>query len=158
MLIRLCASYCRVVHLLRAVPTLFASKGMAEFDRAVQKALAHGLGVLLPEQALLQLRLPMSLGGAGLRRSEEHSAGAYLASVMRAAEDDRWSARVATGFTHALEQLCDLSGLSAAAVCDPASVRTQRYFSAAVDKRGFSTLLAGASLCDKARLLSVCGK
>ena len=42
MLIRLCASYCRVVHLLRAVPPMFAQAAIAEFDCAVQKALAHG--------------------------------------------------------------------------------------------------------------------
>ena len=46
MLIRLCASFCRVVHLLRAVPTLFAKRAIAEFDNAVQKALAHGVAVL----------------------------------------------------------------------------------------------------------------
>jgi hypothetical protein len=48
-------------------------------------ALAMGL---FDEQALLQLRLPMALGGAGMRRAVEHYAGAYLASVMRAAEVD----------------------------------------------------------------------
>ena len=54
MLIRLCASYCRVVHLLRAVPTLYAQQAIAVFDAAVQKALAHGVGVLFPERARLQ--------------------------------------------------------------------------------------------------------
>ena len=70
MLLRLCASFCRVVHLLRAVPTPYAREAIAEFDSAVQKALQHGmpLGVLFDEQALLQLRLPMALGGAGMRR------------------------------------------------------------------------------------------
>ena len=39
MLLRLCASFCRVVHLLRAVPTPYAREAIAEFDSAVQKAL-----------------------------------------------------------------------------------------------------------------------
>jgi hypothetical protein len=78
MLIRLCASYCRVVRLLRAVPTLYAQQAIAVFDAAVQKALAHGVGVLFPEQARLQLCLPMAQGGAGMRRAAEHAAGAYL--------------------------------------------------------------------------------
>ena len=91
MLIRLCASFCRVVHLLRAVPPSFAQTAVADFDLAVQKALAHGMGVLFTESALLQLRLPMALGGAGVRRATEHSAGAYLASVMRAGEADQCS-------------------------------------------------------------------
>ncbi len=92
LLIRLYASFCRVVHLLGAVPTSFARHAIGEFDRAVQKALFHGVGVLFTEQACLQLRLPMALCGAGMRRATEHSAGAYLASVMRAGEVDGWPA------------------------------------------------------------------
>ena len=46
LLLRLCASFCRVVHLLRSVPTLYASQAIVEFDAAVQKALAHGVGIL----------------------------------------------------------------------------------------------------------------
>jgi hypothetical protein len=158
MLLRLCASYCRVVHLLRAVPTPYAREAIAEFDSAVQKALQHGVGVLFDEQALLQLRLPMALGGAGMRRAAEHSAGAYLASVLRAAEVDGWPAHLATGFAQALDELREHSGLDPAAVCDPAKPRTQRCFSEAVDKQAFASLLAAASLRDQARLLSVSGR
>ncbi len=63
MLIRLCASFCRVVHLLRAVPTPFARQAIAEFDSAVLGVLAHGVGALFNEQARLQLRLPMPWAG-----------------------------------------------------------------------------------------------
>ena len=157
MLIRLCASFCRVVHLLRAVPTCLAEQAIAEFDRAVQKALQHGVGVLFTEHALLQLRLPMALGGAGMRRAAEHSAGAYLASVMRAAEADGWAAYAAMGFSHALEQLCAHSGLEVAAMHEPFP-RSQRHFSEAVDNHTFAALLAAAPLLDKARLLSVSGR
>jgi len=158
MLLRLCASYCRVVHLLRAVPTPYAREAIAEFDSAVQKALQHGVGILFDEQALLQLRLPLALGGAGMRRAAEHSAGAYLASVMRAAEVDGWPAHLASGFAQALDALCAGSGLDSAAVCDPAQLRTQRCFSEAVDKRAFASLLAAAARLDQARLLSVSGR
>ena len=123
----------------------------------MQKAFAHGVGVLFSESALLQLRLPMTLGGAGMRRAADHSAGAYLASVMRAGEADRWPAYSAAGFSQAVEELCAHSGLRATDVCDPALPHTQRFFSEAVDKCCFSALLAGSQLRDKARLLSVSG-
>ena len=126
------------------MPTLHATQAIAVFDAAVQQALAHGVGVLFPEQARLQLRLPMSLGGAGMRRAAEHSAGAYLSSVMRAGEADGWPACEAVGFDQARDELCARSGLEAASVCDPASVRTQRHFSEAVDKQAFASLLASA--------------
>ncbi len=115
MLFRLCASFCRVVHLLRAVPTPYAREAIAEFDSAVQKALQHGVSVLFDEKALLQLRLPMALCGAGMR-AQPSTAGAYLSSVMRAAEVDGWPAHLAAGFAQALEELCEYSGLEAAAV------------------------------------------
>jgi hypothetical protein len=146
-----------VVHLLRAVPPSFAKAAIAEFDCAVQKAFAHGVGVLFTETALLQLRLPMALGGAGMRRAAEHSAGAYLASVMRAGEADRWPAYSAAGFSQAVDELCARSGLRATDVCDPALPHTQRFFSEAVDKCCFAALLAASAPRDKARLLSVSG-
>ena len=90
-----------------------------------------------------------------MRRAAEHSAGAYLASVMRAAEVDGWPAHLATGFAQALDALCAGSGLDPAAVRDPAQLRTQRCFSEAVDKRAFASLLAAAPRLDQARLLSV---
>jgi hypothetical protein len=65
---------------------------------------------------------------------------------------------LAAGFAQALEELCEHSGLEAAAVCDPALPRTQRCFSEAVDKQAFASLLAAAPLRDKARLLSVSGR
>ena len=158
MLIRLCASFCRVVHLLRAVPTPFARHAIGVFDREVQKALSHGVGILFPERAWLQLRLPLSLGGAGMRRASDHVAGAYVASVMRAAEEDSWPAHLAMGFAESLDELCAHSGLHAAAVRDPAQPHTQRYFSEAVDQHAFASLLASAPLLDKARLLSISGQ
>ena len=109
-----------MVHLLRAVPTPFARHAIVVFDREVQKALSHGVGILFPERAWLQLRLPLSLGGAGMRRASDHAAGAYLASVMRAAEEDSWAAHLAMGFAESLDELCVHSGLHAAAVRDPA--------------------------------------
>ena len=45
MLLRLCASFCRVVHLLRGVPIIFCTAAMQEFDAAVRKAFAIGVGV-----------------------------------------------------------------------------------------------------------------
>ena len=37
MLLRLCASFCRVVHLLRGVPIIFCTEAMQEFDTAYAK-------------------------------------------------------------------------------------------------------------------------
>jgi hypothetical protein len=36
MLLRLCASFCRVVHLLRSVPTILCRVAIGKFDQAVR--------------------------------------------------------------------------------------------------------------------------
>ena len=77
---------------------------------------------------------------------------------MRAGQTDRWPAYAAAGFSPAVDELCARSGLCAAAVCDPATPHTQRFFSEAVDKHCFAALLAAAPQRDKARLLSVSGE
>ena len=51
LLLRLCASFCRVVHLLRGVPTVFCHEAISEFDQAVRLAFSRGVGVLFPEEA-----------------------------------------------------------------------------------------------------------
>jgi hypothetical protein len=43
-------------------------------------------------------------------------------------------------------------------VCDPSQPHTQRFFSEAVDKQAFASLLAAASRLNRARLLSVSGR
>jgi uncharacterized membrane protein (DUF4010 family) len=52
---------------------------------------------------------------AGMRRAADHAAGAYLASVMRAAEEDNWPPHLAMGFAQSLDVLRERSGLHAAA-------------------------------------------
>ena len=82
--------------------------------------------------------VPHGLGrGWHAARSGALCRGAYLASVLRAAEVDGWPAHLATGFTQALDELREHSGLDAAALCDPDKPRTQRCFSEAVDKQAF---------------------
>ena len=74
---------------------------MQVFDEAVQRAFARGMGVAFSDQEWLQIRLPMALGGAGLRHAVEHLAGAYLASVANAAAADGWAVDLAPGWEEA---------------------------------------------------------
>jgi len=153
MLLRLCASFCRVVHLLRGVPIIFCTAAMQEFDAAVRKAFAIGVGVQFSDTAWKQVSLPMALGGAGMRCASEHSSGAYVASVANAAAKDGWDCRLAPGWDEAVLDVCARSG------CDSVgSSGSQKAFSEAIDKKAFSALLDMSSDFNKARLLSASGK
>ena len=155
MLLRLCASFCRVVHLLRSVPTIFCRDAIGRFDQAVRKAFSRGVGIAFPEGAWAQICLPFGCG-LGLRAATCHSSGAYLASTANAAAEDGWDASQAEGWAEAVADTCARTGWSREVVC-PRKPLKQRAVSEAIDKAMFKELCEGSSLFDRARLLSQSG-
>lgn len=157
LLLRLCASFCRVVHLLRGVPTVFCHEAISEFDQAVRLAFSRGVGVLFTEEAWAQICLPFALCGLGLRGAAHHSSGAYLASVANAAALDGWDASAAEGWAEAAADVCARTGWGSEQV-RPDKPLSQKAVSAAIDQAMFKALLDAASPFNKARLLSASGE
>ena len=157
LLLRLCASFCRVVHLLRGVPTVFCHEAISEFDQAVRLAFSRGVGVLFTEETWAQICLPFALCGLGLRGAAHHSSGAYLASVANAAALDGWDASAAEGWAAAAADVCARTGWGAEQV-RPDKPLSQKAVSAAIDQAMFKALLGAASPFNKARLLSASGE
>ena len=52
------------------------------FDRVTRDGLARILGVALDERAWQQAKLPVAMGGMGMRGAEDHAPVAYAASVL----------------------------------------------------------------------------
>jgi hypothetical protein len=156
MLLRLCASFCRVVHLLRSVPTILCRDAIGKFDQAVRKAFSRGVGIAFPDRAWAQICLPFSWAGFGLRAATSHSSGAYLASVANAAAEDGWDASQAEGWAEAVADTCARTGWTKDVVC-PGKPLKQRAVSEAIDKAMFKELCESSSLFDRARLLSQSG-
>jgi len=154
-LTRLCASFCKVVHLLRSVPPSYSSEALLYFDAEFKLAFTRGTGVIFTDDAWAQAVLPIGMGGAGVRQVTLHAAGAYVASVARCASSDGWDPSLAVGWTEALADVCGRSGRSPESVMDGMASISQRELSQAVDKTHFDALIKRSPVTDRARLRSV---
>ena len=63
--------------------TLFTEQ-LQEFDRITREGLTRILGAPLGERTWHQAKLPVAMGGMGLRAAEDHAPAAYAASVLAA--------------------------------------------------------------------------
>ena len=80
-LLRLCGSFCKLVHLARAIPTFLSSKALMLFDADIRKTFCQCTGVDISDFAWQQAQLSLSRGGLGLHYLVHHSSAAFIASV-----------------------------------------------------------------------------
>ena len=152
-LLRLCGSYCKLIHLARATPPSLVSEALQLFDVEVRQCFAQSIAVEVTDRAWQQAQLNLSHGGLGLRSVSHHSSAAYIASLC------------ATGFGDAqnphLSHTVDLFNklVSPSEVISVDAITTspvhQRVLSKKLEDHQFSLLLEASSPADKARLLSV---
>ena len=79
LLLRLCGSFCRLVHLARSTPPSLIVDGL---DNDVRHCFAECTMVDTSDAAWQQAQLSLSRGGLGLRRLSLHSPAAYIASAV----------------------------------------------------------------------------
>ena len=83
-LLRSCFSLPKTIFLLRSTNPLPNQDLWASFDDLIRDTLTHILGSGLSDTQWGQTQLPVAMGGLGLRSAAEHSAGAYISSVLSA--------------------------------------------------------------------------
>jgi hypothetical protein len=163
-LLRSCASYGLGVHYMR----LSGALGFEAFDADVITTVHRIVGAL-PQACTPQIRLPVSMGGLGLRSCAEHAPTAYVVSAVAALRlrevvshhsfplGDDWA------LAHAVDhpRLAAVPSVRAMArdivqsgVVDSVS---QRVLSLARDTEVFESLFANASRLDRARLQDLRG-
>eukprot|EP00731_Ephydatia_muelleri_P022875 Em0015g458a len=79
-LLRLCGSYCRLVHLARATPSNLASS-LKLFDDEVRKCFSSCFAIGTTNPAWIQAQLSLGFGGLGLRSLAHHSCAAFITSL-----------------------------------------------------------------------------
>ena len=57
---------------------------LQEFDQVTREALIRILGAPVGDRVWQQGKIPVSMGGLGLRAAEDHAPAAYAASVLSA--------------------------------------------------------------------------
>ena len=81
-LLRSCLALPKISFLLRVANTTSFPAHLQDFDRMIRESLARILGAPITNNQWLQARLPISLGGLGLRGAEDHAAGAHTSSLL----------------------------------------------------------------------------
>ena len=76
-LLRLCGSYCKLVHLARAVPPSLCEDALRIFDEEVN----HCFSSCIPDAHRQQEQLGHRFGGLGLRSLSLHSSAAFISSL-----------------------------------------------------------------------------
>ena len=83
-LLRSCLALPKISFLLRGVDTSRHVLLLQEFDQVTREALIRILGAPVDGRTWQQGKLPVSMGGLGLRAAEDHAPAAYAASVLSA--------------------------------------------------------------------------
>ena len=83
-LLRSCLALPKVMFLLRALDTTPCADLLEEFDSITREALSNILGPPVSDLQWEQAKLPVSMGGAGLRAALDHAPVAYASSYLAA--------------------------------------------------------------------------
>ena len=84
LLLRYCASFCKIVHMFRTVPPHLLSAEFGQFDQEFRSAMELIIG-RTSDFTWSFMGLGCARGGLGLRSSQLHALGGYLASFNSAA-------------------------------------------------------------------------
>ena len=81
-LLKSCLSLPKIMFSLRTVETTNLQDLLKEFDMLTREALTRILGSPVQDQQWEQAKLPVSMGGLGLRAAEDHAPAAYATSYI----------------------------------------------------------------------------
>ena len=153
LLLRQCASFCKLVHIARSTPPSLVSEGLALFDGEVRCHFSDCVGIDASDAVWQQVQLSLSRGGLGLRRLELHCSAAYLASVIKTSNSDpldEFSRQAVSIYNRLVPQASSLSDNSLLE-----SGSSQKKLSAGIENHQFDQLCATSTPANRARLLSV---
>ena len=104
-LLRICGSYCKLVHLARTTHPSLSLQSLQFFDEEVRRCFSTCIAADIPDDHWQQAQLSPSFGGLGFRSLSHHSYAAFISSL--------WSS---SGFgsannRHLLSAISKFSGL-----------------------------------------------
>ena len=152
-LLHLCGSICKLVHLARTTPSTLTSKAFALIDDDIRMSFCRCIGVDTSDTAWQQAQLSPSRVGLGFRSLSRHSSAAFISSLC----SSDFGLHSSPHLSQAVEIFNSL--VSPADIVSVESLLTtpvsQKSLSGKLDDHVFNLLLNSSSVADKARLLSV---
>ena len=152
-LLRLCGSICKLVHLAMATPSTLTCKAFALIDDDIRMSFCRCIDVDTSDTSWQQAQLSPSRGGLGFQPLSRHSSAAFISSLC--------SSGIGMHSSPHLTQAVDIFN-SLVLPADVVSVESllttpvsQKSLSGKIDDHVVNLLLNSSSVADKARLLSV---
>ena len=152
-LLRMCGSFCRMVHIARVTPPSLASDGLRSFDVEVKQCFVMCSAINVTNDAWSQAQLGLKFGGLGLRSLTHHAAAAFIASLsffgFGKADNIHLKQAVAMFNT----QVSPFNAITVNSALE--SPIHQKVLSGLIQAQHFHILLESSSPANRARLLSV---
>jgi hypothetical protein len=102
-ILRACASFSPLVHIMRTVPPHQLLSSVRAVDGIVASGLSRIAGRQLLPQSICQASLGVACGGLGLRRTTDHVHAAFLSGCHQAANLDAWDLMADKAYVTALD-------------------------------------------------------
>ena len=151
-LLRICGSYCKLVHLARTTPPSLSCESLKFFDEEVRRCFSICIAADIADDHWKQAQLSLSFGGLGFRSLSYHSCAAFISSLSS-------SGFGSASNRHLLSAISKFNSLvSPAEVITVESVLSsplsQHALCKKLDDHLFQSILMTSSPANKARLLS----
>ena len=151
LLLRKCASFCKLVFLARATPINYINNALSMFDNATLTCFEKCVGFpLASEAARLQAQLSTKSGGVGLRSTLTHSSAAYVASAASFGP-----ALPSVHTQHAITELNSITNAKLTLLDIKLKKYQQKHLSSLIESVQFKKLNDMLDTANKARLESV---
>jgi hypothetical protein len=151
-LLKYCTSYCKMVYLMRTVPSEVLNKTIGLFDQKIISCLEDIIHSPISSDAQQQASLSTNLGGLGLRRTLNHSCAAYTASFCKALPVWKQVLQTSEDPQTLLEAKQMFFKITGSEVKE--EFPTQQKLSRIIDEHNFKQLKARLDPAGQARLLS----
>ena len=152
-LLRMCGSYCKLVHLARATPPSHCADYLKLFDEEVRLCFTSCIAVDVPDPNWQQAQLSQSFGGLGFRSLALHCSAAFIASLASSGFGSADNIHMLQAVTRFNTQVPPDESITAEEVL--VNLPPQRALSKKLDMHVFQSLLSSSSPVNKARILSV---
>ena len=150
-LLRSCLNSCKIIHLLRTVPSSVLQPFLCQFDLILHNCLSCIINCSLSDPSWCQASLPFRLDGLGLRESIQSAAAAFLGSYNSICDLASRLLFIASDQLHFSDE-----DVAAAMFSDiPISSASQHDLQAFLDQHQFNRHFASCSIRNRARLTAL---
>ena len=146
--LRICGSYCKLVHLARTTPPSLSCESLKFFDEEVRRCFS----TCIPDDHWKQAQLSLSFGGLGFRSLSYHSCAAFISSLSSSGFGSASNRHLLSAISKFNALVSPTEAITVESVLS--SPLSQHALCKKLDDHLFQSILMTSSPANKARLLS----